>query len=69
METNEITTALKTKCPKCHNIISLPGSIKPKDVVTCGKCKTSLEVISKLPLTLGPMDVPMEYSSRGFFRK
>lgn len=69
MITEDNPTAIKTKCPKCQNPISIEAQIKIQDAITCPKCKTMLEVISKVPLTLSRVKNVAEYDSRQLLRR
>jgi len=69
MNTQDNPTSTKAMCPKCQNRIPVAGVIKIQDVITCPKCKTMLEVISKVPLTLSRVKNGAEYDSRQLFRR
>ena len=69
MNTPSTTTSVKTMCPKCHNMIQIQVTVKVQDVVTCPKCKISLEVTSKIPLTLSRISDQEEKGGRGLFNR
>jgi uncharacterized protein YbaR (Trm112 family) len=69
MTTPDVVTTIKTMCPRCHNTIQVPSSVKIEEVITCQKCKNSFEIISKIPMTLNPIGTPKEYRGGGFFKR
>jgi alpha-aminoadipate carrier protein LysW len=48
-----MTTATEaTTCPECESGVSVPGGVRPSEIVECGDCLSELEVISVDPLLL-----------------
>jgi uncharacterized protein YbaR (Trm112 family) len=69
MTAPDVATPIKTMCPRCHTMIQVPNTIKLQEVITCQKCKNSFEILSKIPMTLGPVATPKEYRSGGLFKR
>ena len=67
MSTTEVATLKKTMCPKCYNMIEVPSSVRVQDVVTCKKCKTEFEILTKVPITLGWLSNTREKKKGGIF--